>query len=141
NVLTGVQVDVGCLNNTIKNNIIHTAASHCLFAHPTATGSVEDYNICYNSGSTNGFSGGTHDKTTDPLFVTTPPTIAAHFKLQSASPAIDAGVALGAPYATAAFNATGLTFPFSTRDQTTAGIAWEIGAFMWAPVAGGTVVV
>ncbi len=137
--LIGIQVDVGCTSNILKNNIIINSSTYGLFAHATATGSVEDYNDVYNSHAGGGLfaTPGTHSITSNPMIRVSPPTLAEHFNLQSSSPAINGGTPLGSPFANYFLDQDSISFPLPSIS--TDG-SWDIGAFAYfaPPSVGGT---
>ena len=116
--------------NVYKNNIVVSASAHGLYLSGATVG-AEDYNIFYNSGPNVGFTGGAHDLTSNPGFLSATPSVPGDVRLQAGSPAINSGTNLGAAYMMT-LDAGDSSFPFSTIDQNLLGSAWERGAFGFA---------
>jgi parallel beta-helix repeat protein len=125
----------GSTGNAVKNNIIERTGWSGIAATDDSL-PVEDYNIIHRAlgglRSIN-ISAGAHTITSDPLFVSSMPSTAEDFSLQSGSPAIDSGENLGAPY-NYAFDPQGSSFPYPVLDQNLYP-GWERGAFVFRPNA------
>ena len=125
NTDAGIQVREYGGDVTANNNIIDSN-DYGILEESNATTPTIDYNV-YNNNTTadildedaGALAKGANAVTSDPLFVG-----AANndFRLQSTSPAKDAGTDLGSPY----------NIDFNGRDQDTDG-AWDIGALVYAP--------
>jgi parallel beta-helix repeat protein len=139
----GIQIGDSDTENTIvKNNIVHTAGTHFIY-HESATNTTFDYNLYYDSSLTNkwdwndGHSSTLGDWQTassqdanspavaDPLFTNAGSN---DFTLQASSPAIRAGVDLGASYDLAL--TVDSSWPSSVRTMPQ-GEKWEIGAYIY----------
>jgi Right handed beta helix region len=129
----GFVFNLGSTGNVVKNNIIELTGWSGIDATNDSL-PVEDYNIIHRAlgglRSIN-ISAGAHTITSDPLFVSSMPSTAKDFSLQSGSPAIDSGENLGAPY-NYAFDPQGSSFPYPVLDQNLYP-GWERGAFVFRP--------
>jgi hypothetical protein len=155
----------GCTNNTITNNIVvDTAGGPNLEAfngceNPGADGSGNvythnDFGLAasnfiewgaetYYSGYTPwetapgncGTPGCSHSVQANPQFVD---AAAVQFWLASGSPAIGTGLNLGSPYNIGILPESNWPSSVVTGDQNAYGGGWEIGAFIYVPVASPT---
>jgi hypothetical protein len=123
------QVAVNVLPGTsaiVKNNIMGNLGKGIY----NQGGSVsEDYNIYMSNVRTpySGTSSGGHSKkSTNPLFMVSPPTKANDVKLQVLSPANRKGTNLGSAYSLI-LHPSGMASPYGVFDQSITG--WMIGAF------------
>lgn len=122
-------------NVTVRNNIIWGNTNDIFLDDPISV--THDHNIIgvikyqshidnywHGTSETGGFYG------VNPQFVSVNPKTLADVRLQSSSPAINAGTNLGSPYQNA-FNPSGNSWPLATLDQNSQGSAWEIGAYAY----------
>ena len=115
---------------TIKNNILVNNVGYGIgFSSTGITSYTVANNLAFGNtqGTTAYVSGATGTFVADPLFAA---PASGDFSLQASSPAINAGLYLGAPYS--AWLMKGTIWPSAVllSDQ---GAAWDIGAFVYGP--------
>ncbi len=117
----------GSTGNIIQNNIMANLSTGGISVDTAGGASAtEDYNDYYNCGVNNaGATAGGHSITSNPLFVTSNPSTINGAKLQSISPAIGVGFALGPPY-NSILSSSGTALPYGIFTQS--GL-YSIGAF------------
>jgi hypothetical protein len=102
---------VACINVTIKNNLTSGVAA-------PYWNTCQDCTLSGNLMNTN------------PVLLNPTPTTWTDFRLQSISPAINAGLNLGIDHQNG-IDPNNTTWPPSTLNQNSYGVGWEIGAFVY----------
>ncbi len=136
-----------------KNNIFLTGG-YALVDATSETGAAIDYNDWFGASGTPFSWGGTaytfanwqtnsaqdaHSLSADPNFVNESPlTSSGNYALLATSPAINAGVNLGATYQNALAPTAIWPSGVSLFNQNSAGSAWEMGAYVFRPSQGST---
>jgi parallel beta-helix repeat protein len=127
----GILVKAASVNNDIRNNISAFNRQHGISVQDTSTVAIAGNDLFYanTAGSYSGIGAAAGDVTSDPKFVSSNPNSPTSFVLEAGSPAINAGVDLGAR---SAGLQPGSSWPGNvlTVDQNLYG-GWEIGAFVY----------
>lgn len=131
------------IDNTITNNIIIGPAQLAAFTFEGGAGNQHfirnniTYNITTSHGSCPLCTFENNQFGTDPELINNTPSSISDFRIQSTSPARDAGENIGTGY-DIGFNNEDTSWPLGTLDQDEQGSEWDIGAFIYYDPVPGT---